>query len=1107
MFKKFTLYYNNIRGIKSKLESLKEIIIEKKPHIICLNETLLGEEEKVEIEDYEIMYNSKREGKMGTLIGIHKMLVGKSVILEKISEEYEAFWIQCSNNNNIKMRIGNIYAPQENRTKKSIINKMYSNIKKHSNEAKKLGEKILVVGDFNAKIGEYIQGNKKEVSKNGEKLLEMIKQEELELLNKNDKCNGVWTRIEGINKSVIDYVIVAKEDDGYLNEMLIDQEKVMTPFHIKKGRTIYSDHCAIAVSMNWWLASKVEKEKEVEIMNSETLAKFKKETSGNTLTKIVEENCNIKEKYKKWNICIKKVMEKCFTKKKRIKKTRPMILEKLYKQKRRLKKERREKQHNMESSKFKTTQIILLNEYIEEEEGRIRRNLIYNNIRSIEENGGINSNAFWDFKRRMDKKNNKKETLTAMKNKEGNLETDIEKIKDIFKDFYVELFEPNNKSNTNEEKMSEEVQEILFKSLMVLEENEDGSEVVKISREEVENAVMVLKRKQTKDSQGWSNSLLLNAGDDFIDSLTCIMNCIDEEKTIPDEWKDLIIRSISKGSGLNYDVGNRRGLFITNIASKIYERIKLNRKNDDLNKGISRFQCGGKKGRSTIDHIMTLNSIIDYNKLLKSESYILFADAYKCFDKLSLRNCIIDIAKVIGTKEAMNLYRLNEQGSAIIKTPAGEIGPIKADEIVRQGTIWGPKLCCINTDKVNTIGRKCLTYIGPEVKVETLIYVDDIQNASSNVKQLENAVDNLKRLENQKGYIFNNKVQKTAIMIMDKKKNKEYKINASVKMGEIKQTNQYKYLGEWFNDKGDHSTSIEKRKEKVQYLINQIMFYGNEFILGRYTILTRVKIYKTMIYPALFHNVETWSIINNSDLNELEKMQAVILKRICGQIITTPYFGIMAELGIWPVGKQVEYKRLMLLHNILKSDDNRVIKEIIKYQIENTWRGCWMQETKEILRKNDIDITKMAETSKEQMKKKIKDSITLRLQTELSELKKEKTKLRFIEKFEQKRYLEELTFEDTIEMMKLRLNMMEVKCNYKGKYKNNLRCEVCNSSDDTTEHILQCKQTGVSITKIIEDIKQPNYATIRDVNKVMKEREVMGVKTVIVNKEGDGEAV
>ena len=75
---------------------------------------------------------------------------------------------------------------------------------------------------------------------------------------------------------------------------------------------------------------------------------------------------------------------------------------------------------------------------------------------------------------------------------------------------------------------------------------------------------------------------------------------------------------------------------------------------------------------------------------------------------------------------------------------------------------------------MNQIGQKCITYIGPDIKTETLIYVDDIQNASSNVKQLEIAADNLKRLENQKGYLFNNDVKKTAILIVNKKRKKNY---------------------------------------------------------------------------------------------------------------------------------------------------------------------------------------------------------------------------------------------------------------------------------------------------------------------------------------------
>ena len=412
---------------------------------------------------------------------------------------------------------------------------------------------------------------------------------------------------------------------------------------------------------------------------------------------------------------------------------------------------------------------------------------------------------------------------------------------------------------------------------------------------------------------------------------------------------ELKIKSIYKGKGKTTDVENRRGLFITNIVSKVYEMIKLDKNKEKLNNGISKYQCGGKKGRSTVDHIMTLNAIIDYNKTINAETYILFADAYKCFDKLNLKNCIIDTYKVIGAKEAMRIYNLNKKGKAIIDTPVGEIGPIEANEIVRQGTILGPKLCCVNSDKVNKIGKKCITYIGPNIKTETLIYVDDIQNASSNVKQLENAADNLKRLENKKGYLFNNDVNKTAILIVDKKKRKTYNIKVSVKKGEIKQTNEYKYLGEWYNEKGDHTTSLKKRKEKINYFIKQIKYYGNEFKLGKYALMTRVKIYKTVVFPSIFHNIEAWSSINKNEMDELEKIQANIIKRICEQRVTTPYYGLISELGIWPVKNQVEYKRIILLHNILTTTGERKLKEIIEDQMDNTWKGCWME-------KNEINI-------------------------------------------------------------------------------------------------------------------------------------------------------
>ena len=149
---------------------------------------------------------------------------------------------------------------------------------------------------------------------------------------------------------------------------------------------------------------------------------------------------------------------------------------------------------------------------------------------------------------------------------------------------------------------------------------------------------------------------------------------------------------IYKNKGSRNKIENRRGLFITSIISKLYEKIKLKRNSEKINNGKSKYQCGGTKGKSSSDNIMTLNAIIDYNKLINTETFILFADAYKCFDKLRIKHCIIDLYKIIGAKEAMDIYRMNEKGNAIVNTPIGNIGPIEVNGIVRQGTIMGPKL-------------------------------------------------------------------------------------------------------------------------------------------------------------------------------------------------------------------------------------------------------------------------------------------------------------------------------------------------------------------------------------------------------------------------------
>ena len=135
----------------------------------------------------------------------------------------------------------------------------------------------------------------------------------------------------------------------------------------------------------------------------------------------------------------------------------------------------------------------------------------------------------------------------------------------------------------------------------------------------------------------------------------------------------------------------------------------------------------------------------------------------------------------------------------------------------------------------------------------------------------------------------------------------------------------------------------------------------------------------------------------------------------------------MSELGIWPVENYIEYKRIMLLHNIITTKEERLIKEIIEDQIGNTWKGCWMEQTKEICDKYKIELEDIKTYTKEKLKVIIKNNIKVKLEEEMEIRINQKTKLRFIKKFERKTYLEVFDFSDSIEMIKIRLNMQKQK--------------------------------------------------------------------------------
>ena len=90
--------------------------------------------------------------------------------------------------------------------------------------------------------------------------------------------------------------------------------------------------------------------------------------------------------------------------------------------------------------------------------------------------------------------------------------------------------------------------------------------------------------------------------------------------------------------------------------------------------------------------------------------------------------------------------------------------------------------------------------------------------------------------------------------------------------------------------------------------------------------------------------------------------------------------------------------------------------------------------------------------TKEQWKKIVRDKMIKIIETNIKDNKK--AKLRFIKgsKFEMKEYL---GCEEASSLLKLKLNMVDLRANYKGKYTESL-CRRCGFHEEYVEHLLDC---------------------------------------------------
>ena len=291
-----------------------EIVKLLNPTLICIESKMRIKEKEIWLQGYckpiELRRDKKQGG--GIWLSFKSELYKKVTLLDMGNDENEQIWVELELGKE-NVIIGIVYGKQETRTDNENRENFISMIEEYAIKSSKEKKPLLVIGDFNMKIGlNSNDPNKKEFSAGGRKLQKMISRQNLKILNESPKCKGKWTRISTTNpdndnmKSILDLFIANESGYEKMSNMVIDDNREFTLEKVTKNKIVGSDHSTIVADFDF---SPVPYQKTISnknteykwVLSKESLQRFKNETEKGTLGDIWDQPMGtIEDLYMMW---------------------------------------------------------------------------------------------------------------------------------------------------------------------------------------------------------------------------------------------------------------------------------------------------------------------------------------------------------------------------------------------------------------------------------------------------------------------------------------------------------------------------------------------------------------------------------------------------------------------------------------------------------------------------------------------------------------------------------------------------------------------------------------------------------------------------------------
>ncbi|MEW8546453.1 MAG: reverse transcriptase family protein, partial [Candidatus Thiodiazotropha sp.] len=425
---------------------------------------------------------------------------------------------------------------------------------------------------------------------------------------------------------------------------------------------------------------------------------------------------------------------------------------------------------------------------------------------------------------------------------------------------------------------------------------------------------------------------------------------------IPKIWNRGIIVPVPKSTTSDArDPMSYRGINITPAIYKLYCNILNDRlmKWEQENSVVSDVQNGFRKGRSTIDHVLALTSIIETRKLKRQPTFAAFIDFRKAYDAIN-RKLLFKKLGDLGVSGRMfgAITSLYDNVNCCVR-----LNGIKTEWFeVTCGLKQGCNLSTILFNLyINDIVEKIkATNKGIDIdgeKVSILLYADDLILLASSESDLQLMLNELNI------WCDDNKmtINEDKSNVMHFRPNSMAKTGKAFKCGEktLNLVDRYKYLGLLLTEHLNYeemAKHVAKSASRALSLVIAKYKSCGGFAFGTYT-----KLYETMVWSIISYGASIWG---SREYNCINSVQLKAARFFLGVGRYTPNAGVLGDIGWDPVVSKQWKAVIRQWSRMHTMDEDRINFKIYKWSERSSSRSCrnWHFRVEALLAESGIDV-------------------------------------------------------------------------------------------------------------------------------------------------------